>query len=121
MEPDAGETAWEEFLRRVGGSGKTEEVLSLDDELVLDMRQERELRGRFLDRIWKLVLGQVVLLYLLFATYVAVRLYQAKDVDEWSLRLFLGGTLIQSWGIIRVVASHLFPRGKTRRRARRRT
>lgn len=83
--------------------------LTQDEE---DQKKDRELRAKFM--LW-MTLVLVFQLTFVNGTILGLAIPGIIKVEEWTLRLWIGGTLLEVFGIVLVIAQYLFPkrRGKT--------
>lgn len=92
-----------------------EPIDRLDDERVADAQQDRKLRVRFMYWMLGILIGQ---LYVVNVGVIALAAFAIIDVEEWTLRIWIGGTLLEVFGVVLVIAKYLFPSEGTGRNKR---
>ena len=74
-------------------------------EDIEDRKQDRKLRKSYANKWFWVVLSQLLVVNVVFAI-MAVR----SGLDSWTLRIFLGATLAECFGVIVIITRYLFPR-----------
>ncbi|CAM4406963.1 hypothetical protein [Pseudoalteromonas ostreae] len=84
---------------------KTTPTDPLVREKVEDFKADRELKKFYANWFIKILIAQLVVMNLLFFCVG----FQCLAFDEWSLNLYMGGTLAEVFGVIFVITKNLFP------------
>lgn len=88
-------------------SSPKEKLEPLDRETIEDRKQDRELRRDYAQRWFWVVLGQLVLVNLMFAYLLIL-----GNVDSTTLHIFFGATIAETFGIVAIITRSLFPTNK---------
>lgn len=73
-------------------------------EEVADRKELRKLRKRYAKWFFKLLVVQLIVMNVFFIIVIAFVVH-----DEWALRIYLGGTLLQVFAVVRLIVKNLFP------------
>lgn len=84
---------------------KTTPTDPLISEKVEDSKADRELKKSYASWFIKILIGQLVVMNILFFCVG----FKWLSFDEWSLNLYMGGTLAEVFGVILVITKNLFP------------
>lgn len=84
---------------------KTTPTDPLIREKVEDSKADRELKKFYANWFIKILIVQLLIMNLLFFCVG----FQWLTFDEWSLNLYMGGTLAEVFGVILVITKNLFP------------
>lgn len=77
----------------------------LVEQEVKDKKAERKLRERFANDWFWVAIVQLIVVNLVFIAWAYYR-----GMDVWTLRAFLGATILEVFGILWVVTRYLFPK-----------
>ena len=87
---------------------KTSPADPLTVEKIENSKSDRELKKSYAKWFIWILVGQLVVMNLVF---ISVGL-KWLEFDEWSLNLYMGGTLAEVFGVILVITMNLFPNKK---------
>jgi hypothetical protein len=78
---------------------------NLEKQNILDRKQDRELKKTWAERWFWVMLIQLVLVNGLF-----VATFFMSGLNEVTLRIFLGATVLEVFGVVGIITRNLFPR-----------
>ncbi|MBS3797173.1 hypothetical protein [Pseudoalteromonas sp. BDTF-M6] len=84
---------------------KTSPTDPLINEQVEDSKADRELKKSYANWFIIILIGQLIVMN---AAFFCVG-FGWLSFDEWSLNLYMGGTLAEVFGVILVITKNLFP------------
>lgn len=79
----------------------------LSQETVNDRIQDRELQKRFMYWMLGVLIGQMAFVNL---SVVLMAWNDVIELEAWTLRIWIGGTLAETFAIVLVMAKYLFPK-----------
>ena len=99
----------DEILRKIRDGKKVpSEDMSQRDQ---DLKKNRELRERFMNWMLAILISQLAVVNV---AILALTWFDKIKLEEWTLRVWIAGTLLEVFGIVLVIANYLFPSGKRR-------
>ncbi len=95
----------EKIRKSLQDKTKTVPADPLIEEKVKDLKTDRELKKSYAKWFIFILVGQLLSMNIIF---ISVGFGYLK-FDEWSLNLYMGGTLAEVFGVIIVITKSLFP------------
>ncbi|MCX6828761.1 MAG: hypothetical protein NT002_05700 [candidate division Zixibacteria bacterium] len=89
----------------ISGSGVPQDPLT--DEDVADRKADRDLRKKLAHRWFAVVAVQLLVMNIVFIIILV-----KYPIDQWTLRLYVSATLLETWGIVKIIILNLFPKRK---------
>ena len=74
-------------------------------ERIQDIRQDRDEKKKYANLWFWTVAAQLAIIYGLFFVWI-----WKSALDVWTVRVFFGVTILQTFGVVLVITQHLFPR-----------
>jgi hypothetical protein len=90
-----------------GPSSDQEDLLTA--EKIEDIRQDRRLRKSYANKWFWVLLGQLIIVNVIFGYLIITR-----QADNWTFRIYISATLLETFGVIYFITQSLFPRGKSK-------
>ena len=84
---------------------KVSEVDPLTNETLEDLRQDRTLKKTYANWFIWILIGQLVVMNVVFILSGS----SVLKFEKWQLDLYMGGTLLEVFGIVTVITKNLFP------------
>jgi hypothetical protein len=91
--------------RQISDPSSATPVDPLTQEQIHDLKQDRELKKRYANWFIGILIVQLVLMNIVFVAAGAKYL----SYDKWGLDLYMGGTLLEVFGVVLVITKNLFP------------
>jgi hypothetical protein len=90
---------------QIADPGNTNRVDPLTREQIYDLQQDRALKKTYAKWFIGILIGQLVIMNLVFLATGMDYLH----FEQWGLNLYMGGTLLEVFGIVLVITKNLFP------------